>query len=260
MNTLVNLGVNSLKRRNFSIMADKVLVRFRERGQTGQRREALEWCRDRAESLEAYVRTLDPTLWAETAQVCRRLDAAAHAKLANIDVDLGGGGHYPLLYFLTRYLNPAIVMETGVAAGWSSQAVLLALRTNGAGGRLYSSDFPYFRYRGPERLIGVVVDEALKDAWTLQIDGDKHNLPRILEQVDRIGLFHYDSDKSYRGREYALRLVETKLAEKAIVIVDDIQDNFQFRDYVGGNGWPFKVFEFRGKYLGLTGPFLQEDS
>lgn len=254
MSTLVNVGVNSLKRRNFSVMADKVLVRLRERG---QRREALEWCRGHVESLEAYVRTLDPALWAETVEACRRLDAAAQVTLANIDVDLGGGGHYPLLYFLTRYLNPAIVMETGVAAGWSSQAVLLALRENGAGGRLYSSDFPYFRYRGPERLIGLVVDEELKNGWMLYIDGDKNNLPRILEQVGRIGLFHYDSDKSYSGREYAIRLVEAKLADKAIVIFDDIQNNFHFRDYVGAKGWPFRVFEFQGKYVGLTGPFLQ---
>lgn len=258
MRTLVNIGVNSLKRRNVFVMADKVLARVRERGQAGQRREALHWCRGHAESLEAYVRALDPALWAETEEACRRLDAAAQEKLAHIEVELGGGGHYPLLYFLTRYLKATIVVETGVAAGWSSQAVLLALRSNGSGGRLYSSDFPYVRYRGPEQLIGVVVDEALKDRWTLHIDGDRRNLPRILEQVDHIDLFHYDSDKSSRGREYAIRLVEPKLADRAVVIVDDIQDNVQFRDYVGAKGWPFKVFEFHGKYLGLTGPFLQE--
>lgn len=234
-------------------MADKVFVRLRERS---QHREALEWCRGHAESLKAYVCTLDPVLWGEAAETCRRLDAAAQATLANIHVNLGGGGHYPLLYFLTRYLNPAVVMETGVAAGWSSQAVLLALRENGAGGRLYSSDFPYFRYRGPERLIGLVVDEALKSGWRLYINGDKNNLPRMLEQVERIGIFHYDSDKSYNGREHAIRLVEAKLADKAVVIFDDIQNNFHFRDYVGAKSWPFRVFEFQSKYIGLTGPFL----
>ena len=57
-------------------------------------------------------------------------------------MSLGGGGNFILLYFLTRKFNK-VVVETGVAAGWSSLAILGAFEKNGEG-KLYSSDFPYF--------------------------------------------------------------------------------------------------------------------
>ena len=77
--------------------------------------------------------------------------------MENIQYNLGGGADYPLLYFLTRYLNPENVLETGVAAGFSSYAILSALQKNRKG-TLYSSDFPYLRIKNPERYIGIVVE------------------------------------------------------------------------------------------------------
>ena len=84
--------------------------------------------------------------------------------LEPLDLDMGGGGHYHLLYFLIRHTLAKNVVETGVAAGWSSQAILLALKENKENGQLYSSDFPYFRYKNPEELVGYIVDEELKNS------------------------------------------------------------------------------------------------
>jgi predicted O-methyltransferase YrrM len=174
-------------------------------------------------------------------------------------MDLGGGGHSPLLYFFTRHLNPDIVIETGVAAGWSSQAILTALKDNQSGGHLYSSDFPYFRYKNPEKLVGYVVDDSLKNNWSLFIDGDQNNLPKIVEQVHQpVALFHYDSDKSIEGRNFAYNLLSNKLSKNAVVIFDDIQDNLHFKNFVEKQNMPYKVFEFKGKYIGLTGPYFNE--
>ncbi|MEM8494261.1 MAG: class I SAM-dependent methyltransferase [Planctomycetota bacterium] len=173
--------------------------------------------------------------------------------MAKIDHPLGGGGAYPALYFLTRCMRPACVVETGVAAGFSSCSVLAALEANGEG-RLYSSDFPYFRLPNPEQYVGVVVDEPLKKNWRLYLDGDDANLPRIVDSVDRIDLFHYDSDKSYSGRQAALEHVKGALSEEAVIVFDDIQDNSHFRDLVEETrpeSW--RVFRFQGKYVGMIG-------
>lgn len=250
---IVNISKNSLKRHNFLVMAEKALLRFKEKDYQKASPEVLAWCQKYAEPYDVLLNTLDSTLWQETIQVCTELDTQGRAKLDALGLDLGGGGNYPLLYFFTRYLSAQTVVETGVAAGWSSQAILKALQKNGNNGHLYSSDFPYFRYEEPEKLIGYVVDEELKQNWTLYIEGDKFNLPDIMDDVGEIDLFHYDSDKSMSGREYAINLVEPKLSKKAVVIFDDIQDNFHFRDYVLAKRLEFKVFEFGGKYIGLTG-------
>ena len=176
-------------------------------------------------------------------------EAKARETLESAKIRFGGGVAYALLYFLVRQRRPEHVVETGVAAGWSSAAILAAMDRNGTG-HLWSSDFPYFRQAGAADEIGVLVPGHLRKRWTLLIDGDEQNLPKIMAAVPRVDLFHYDSDKSLGGRKFALTTVQPKLAENGLVIFDDIQDNSHFRDIAGPTA---VVFEERGKYLGITG-------
>lgn len=241
-------------------MLGKVLARLKEYPNNKKQRDVLAWCKAKAENHETFLAELDKTLWEETKTLCSTLKQDADTKLSKIDMHLGGGGHYPLLYFLTRYLSAKTVVETGVAAGWSSQAILTALKHNNNGGRLYSSDFPYFRCESPEKLIGFVVDEELKENWNLYIDGDQNNLPQIVSKIEEIDLFHYDSDKSYAGRARALDIVRSRLDKDAVILFDDIQDNFHFRDYVQNEGAAYKVLEFEGKYVGFVAPFIRKNN
>ena len=258
---LINIGANSLKRRNMPVMIGKVMTRLKERSAANDSAVATQWAAQHAESLEDFVTAMNASLWQETQGACEKITQAAQAKLDALGMDLGGGGHYPLLYFLTRHLQPEIIVETGVAAGWSSQAILCALKDNDQNGRLYSSDFPYFRYKNPEKYVGYVVDEDLKQNWSLFIDGDQNNLPQIIKAIDKpVALFHYDSDKSVEGRNFAYDLVAPKLSDNAVVIFDDIQDNLHFRDFVAKHEMPFRIFEFEGKYIGLTGPFFNHEN
>jgi len=258
---IANIASNSFKRRNFGVMLDKVMIRLKEKRRSKSHIRALHWYEEHAIDFESFARALDESLWQETLKACRAIEKAGHEKLKDIPLDMGGGGHIELLYFLARYLKARTIVETGVAAGWSSQTLLSALKANGEDGKLFSSDFPYFRYKEPEKLVGYVVDEALKDSWSLFIDGDKNNLPLIMRSLDEqrrgIDLFHYDSDKSYQGRAYAIGLAEPILTERAAVVFDDIQDNEHFADYAKTCGWTYKIFAYKGKYIGLTGPFMK---
>ena len=128
-----------------------------------------------------------------------------------------------------------------------------ALQQNGHG-ELYSSDFPYFRLPNPEQYIGVIVPENLRDHWSLLIEGDLHNLPRIVSQVRSVDLFHYDSDKSYSGRRFAFEKIMPLMSQDGIVLMDDIQDNSFFYDFIQDTKpehWC--IYEFEGKYVGLIG-------
>jgi predicted O-methyltransferase YrrM len=239
---------NALKDGRLSVAAAKVLKRL----EPDTRAEAATWARERAIEIEDYCRAQDAALWAETQQVCARIRMEGEAILQSLPVKLGGGGAYPLLYFLARRHRPRVMLETGVAAGWSSRALLEAARANG-GGALFSSDFPYLRMADPERYIGCLVPEELRASWRLDIRGDRRALPDLLARAGSIDFFHYDSDKSASGRRFALSLIKPRLSPRAVLIMDDIDDNTFFRRFTESTGLPSRVFAFAGKHLGATG-------
>jgi predicted O-methyltransferase YrrM len=203
----------------------------RMRGDSNERMEAVAWARGRATPIASFCEAIDPRLWDEAQTFGRSLRAHAADLGAQLGVALGGGARVELLYFVTRLRRPKRIVETGVLHGYSSSAFLCALDVNGDGGRLYSSDFPYFRERDPEKLVGVLVPDELRSQWCLRLEGDRRNLPGLLAAAGTVDLFHYDSDKTHRGRRFALQVVEGHLAHDAAVLMDDIQDNLFFRDW-----------------------------
>jgi predicted O-methyltransferase YrrM len=251
MSLIRNLTTNALKPGFLPVMLGKALGRLN----LGRNRAALaarDWCARLADSPEPFATALDASLWTEAVEFDTASQRRAREKLGAIDLDLGGGADCRLLYFLTRLLRPEHVVETGVAAGHSTVAILSAMRANRIG-HLWSSDFPYFRLHEPEKYVGILVDEALKERWTLYLDGDRRNLERIAGTVPHVDLLHYDSDKSSGGRATALRLLQPRLDERSVVVMDDIQDNLFFRRYVEARTRPWRVFGYATKFVGLVG-------
>lgn len=230
------------------VLADKIAKRLRGETDAGSV-ENDTWLAEHSTSAEAVALRLAPQLWEEATRFDADLREHARSVLGKIRYDLGGGGDHRFLYWLTRYLEPQVIVETGVAAGWSSRAFLTALEKNGSG-RLYSSDLPYFRLPDPDRFVGVLVESDLRENWTLLLEGDQANLPRILDQVPRVDIFHYDSDKMASGREFAVALVRDKLARGGVMVMDDIFNDDWFRNYVTVNRLPFTVIERRYGIIG----------
>lgn len=221
---------------------------------------ARRWSRKSFQPTEALARTIDSKLWDETVAFAAELEAEHRARFEQLraSIRLGGAGDHRLLYFLTRLTRPTVVVETGVAAGWSSAAILAAMQKNGRG-QLWSSELVYDRpwlHDDYHQFVGMVVDPSLRDRWTLLLDGDRTNLPIILEACGPIELFHFDSDKSTAGRRFAFDLVRPRLAQGAAVVVDDINDNLHFRGLTTASHDPFAVTGTRGTvgliWRGLT--------
>jgi hypothetical protein len=80
-----------------------------------------------------------------------------------------------------------------------------------------------------------LVSDEFKDDWNLFVDGDDTNLKNIVNLISTIDIFHYDSDKSYTGREKAFNTVRQYLSSKAIVMFDDINNNPHFYDFIQKN-------------------------
>lgn len=250
--TVRNIVRNASRPGYLPVLVDKLCLRLRARRANSPDPEIIRWCHEHVEDAATFAESLDAVLWQEAQRFAEDFEEKARQRLAAFDVTLGGGGHIGLLYFLVRLKKPRSVVETGVAAGFSTQAMLAAMHRNGSG-RLYSSDFPYFRLETPERYIGCLVDDDLKANWELFVRGDTANFPLILAKAGPVDLLHYDSDKSYEGRRRVIDSVAPQLSEGAVLVMDDIQDNAFFRDYTQATSLPFHVVEYQGKYLGLTG-------
>lgn len=208
------------------------------------------WALHSVSSLDEFCNEVDPIIWKEAKSFSTLLEKTGHKKLSETGILQGGAGAFPLLYFIVRKIKANTVVETGVASGWSSASILAALKEN-KNGLLYSSDLPYPHIKGSEKVVGIVVDEELKSHWKLFLNGDEISLPKILSNISSIDLFHYDSRKTFKGREFAWKLIETRLAKNAIVIYDDVQDNFHFKKLVESLNCDFRVFNFLGKFVGV---------
>jgi predicted O-methyltransferase YrrM len=225
---------NALRPGYARVMATKVFARAR--GDARKTGAAVTWARPLSVPIPEYCEHLDPELWSEAQSFGSSLRASADELGERLGHKLGGGARAELLYFFTRLHRPSTILETGVLHGYSSAAFLHALERNADGGRLFSSDFPYFRERDPEALVGVLVPEHLRRNWTLLLAGDRKNLPALVERSGPIDLFHYDSDKAYSGRSLAMNVIEPHFSNRCVVLMDDIQDNLYFRDWTERRG------------------------
>ena len=208
------------------------------------------WLNKNSQDYNIYLKELDEKLFYETKTFIKSIEKENQKILSKINVKLGGGANQELLFFLTRFLKPNIVLETGVAAGYSSKVILKAIEKN-KNGSLYSSDFPYFRIKNPEKYIGILLSEKLKQNWNLSIEGDEINLRRFFKVIKKIDLFHYDSDKSYNGKKKVFNLIIEKMSKGSVMIFDDIQDDTFFKDIVIEYDFNYKVFKFENKFVGL---------
>lgn len=175
----------------------------------------------------------------------REAEAEAHRS----PLVLGGAANLELLYHLTLGLKARRVIETGVAYGWSTLAILLAQETIG-GGELVSTDMPYPRM-GNEDLVGCVVPDRLRRSWRLLRQPDRPALARAIRQFGSIDLAHYDSDKTYDGQSWAFRRIWPSLRPGGAMVADDIDQQTAFRDFAHAVGVRPVVVEGGGKLIGV---------
>ena len=170
-------------------------------------------------------------------------------KLAISESDFGGQGHIFLLYGVCENLQAMKVLETGVAYGWSSAAILSSICERS--GKLISVDMPMVR-QADYHLIGIAVSQDLKDCWELLREPDRYGLNKAIKKHNySYDLAHYDSDKTYYGRKWSQPLIWKYLKKGGVFISDDIEDNSAFREFVVSNNLDFSVLKFEGKYVGV---------
>jgi predicted O-methyltransferase YrrM len=155
--------------------------------------------------------------------------AAAQVRVSAARDGMGGGADIDLLYSLCLAFNAARVLETGVAFGWSSLAILSAIARR-PGAILTSVDLPYLG-ANLDDLVGLAVPNDLRAGWSLRRGADRDELPQAIADIRPIDLAHYDSDKSYAGRRWAYPLIWDGLRDGGLLMSDDVEDNLAFLDF-----------------------------
>lgn len=212
------------------------------------RKKAITWC-------EEYTDNNNLIHFTDINQnhfINKNLISTAIEKKKNSKILMGGAGDINLLYSIAKSIDAKVILETGVAYGFSSLALLCHLFEK-RDGILISIDMPY-PWRGNESDVGIVVDKKFYNYWNLIRLPDRNGLKLAIKKIGdkKIDIFHYDSDKSYHGRMYAYNLVWPLIKKGGFFISDDIHDNFAFKDFVENNNLNFLIKKFENKYIGIV--------
>jgi predicted O-methyltransferase YrrM len=226
-------------------------------GRTALRKEqetAAAWCEERAVDASDALAALgiaEPP--AELDLLFPKIIESARARIKQCPlplyrIGLAGPGDTSLLYSLCAHLQVRRVLETGVAFGWSSLAILLALR-NRPDALLVSTDMPYLWLKADD-WVGAAVPEELRARWILHRLPDRQALLKALK-LGPFDLCHYDSDKSVRGRLWAYPRLWAALRPGGILVSDDIGDNLAWRAFCEKIEQRSLIVRRRRKHVGI---------
>lgn len=216
------------------------------------RQRAIMWARARVVSVTQALEEIELLhCGAEAPSLPEELidEGDRRAKLSN--AQMGGPGDLNLLYAVAKLSCAKRVVETGVAYGWSSLAILAAISCR-HDACLVSVDMPYPKMNN-EPFVGIVVPEQLRATWEVIREPDRRGLEKAIARFGgTIDLCHYDSDKSYWGRAYAYPLLWNALRPRGVFISDDIQDNMAFADFMQSMNCRCAVTQYASKFVGIA--------
>ncbi len=211
------------------ILYSKIARKRRFLEQTGA--EASRWCQTRTKPVgQALIDLTGCDEHRDLRDVYANEFQFADRAVANCPQQMGGPGHLDFLYAIAESLQADNVVETGVAYGWSSLALLLSLQHR-SNARLISTNLHYRRYEDDDSYVGCAVPDHLRAGWKILRQCDEVALPQALNELKSIDLAHYDSDKSYAGRMFAYSLLWKHLRVGGILVSDDIGDNICFTHF-----------------------------
>ena len=128
------------------------------------------------------------------------------------------------------HLRPEVVVETGVARGTTSRAVLEAMEHNGRG-QLWSIDLPNPFERGVQQQTGAAVPESCRARWTYVEGSSRRRLPQLLRRLGRVDLFVHDSLHTARNTRFEMDRIGRALAPGGVMLVDDISTHQGFSEW-----------------------------
>ncbi len=149
-------------------------------------------------------------------------------------------------YSVVRASKPDIVVETGVANGYSTAVILSALEKN-TNGKLVSVEI--------SKNVGRLVDMLCigKERWELVVGKPRENLVQALDREKRIDIFIHDSDHSYENMKFEFQEAYKRIRDGGFLMSDDIFWNKKsaFVDFSRAIGAKPSIFPSSNKSFGI---------
>lgn len=201
-----------------------------------ENRASIDWCVERAITIEELEERLPfPFTLTYTERKFSEIFRQSRKRIEDYPERYGGPGdmrgNLDLLYSVAESVGAQRIVETGVAYGWSSLVLLLAV--NGKDdGYVYSTDLPYLSLLDDtDNWVGIAVPDSLRSRWRLFAMADREGLPRALRSAKTVDLAHYDSDKTPEGRAFGYDIIWKHLKKGGVLMSDDIGDNLEFKRF-----------------------------
>ena len=121
-----------------------------------------------------------------------------------------------LVNVVCRLLRPEQVLETGVAKGFASTAILDALDRNGQG-RLDSIELPSL-YAGYAKQVGERIPERLRERWQLHFGPSALLMPRVLANAASLDVFLHDSAANYDNQRTEFGIALQRMPAGGVLI------------------------------------------
>jgi len=122
---------------------------------------------------------------------------------------------FTLLYAVVKAKNPKVVIETGVANGITTNAIMKALELNKNNGELHSFDI---LQETSKAYIG-------KGKWNFHLLNPKNTHKQIVKEITKLpkaDIWVHDSDHGYRWQKFEYLLALKSLNTGGILISDDV--------------------------------------
>jgi hypothetical protein len=136
------------------------------------------------------------------------------------------------IWCLTRHLQPAKAVETGVGRGVTTRIILEAMERNGRG-ELWSIDLPPQMQPHLNDEIGAAVPEDRRRRWHLLRGASRRELPKLLKELCQLDLFVHDSRHTEHNLRFELDSAWARLRPGGALVADDIDYNWGFHAFTG---------------------------
>ena len=149
-----------------------------------------------------------------------------------------------LLELLIAKNKPRVVVETGIANGVSTRAILNAFSQN----HLFSSRLISFD-TDPR----VAVEEFLSNSqFTFKLVSSENNFESQMELLPEVDLFYHDSDHSYSNQMLEYKVAWAKISKGGVLMSDDINWSNAFLDFCLTNNRKPQVLADTEKFSGIV--------